>query len=80
MTIRNRIEHFFANGEDFDSMLTEAIRCTAEDKGRVLDVLADLDRSWTGYGMRGRMSERQWSVLWHAAGYDSEPEDFRPDD
>lgn len=80
MTARTRIEHYFASGEDFDEMLAEAIRETPPEKGRILDTLGSLLAAFDTYGMRGFMSEAQFAVMWRAAGFDAEPQNFAPDD
>lgn len=68
MTKRERIEDFFADGDDYEDAMAEALSGT--EYGRDVDFVVDLRKRWESYGMKGFLSESQFARLARLAGMD----------
>lgn len=66
MAKRERIEDFFADGNDYEDAMEEAL--SGATIGRDIDFIVQLRKGWTSYGMRGYMSESQYARLANLAG------------
>lgn len=66
MPKRERIEHFFADGDDYEDTMTEALN--QAEYGRDVDFIIQLRKNWSDYGLAGYLSESQYRRLCVLAG------------
>lgn len=65
MSKRERIEDYFADGDEFEDTLHEAIE---NADGRAIDFCIQIKKTWEHYGLAGYMSESQYQRLCTLAG------------
>lgn len=66
MTKRERIEDYFADGDDFE----DTLHCALEQaqSGSDIDFCLSVQKIWETYGLSGFLSERQYQRLALLAG------------
>ena len=65
---QQKIEDFFADGQDFEDMFYLALSNTSQDQGKALDFLSEMREKWDARGMSAYFSQAQYDWLERLAG------------
>lgn len=65
---QQKIEDFFADGQDFEGMFYLALSNTSQDQGKALDFLSEMQEKWDARGMSAYFSQAQYDWLERLAG------------
>ena len=65
---QQKIEDFFADGQDFEDMFYLALSHTSQDQGKALDFLSEMQEKWDARGMSAYFSQAQYDWLERLAG------------
>jgi len=65
---QQKIEDFFADGQDFEDMFYLALSNTSQDQGKALDFLSEMQEKWDARGMSAYFSQAQYDWLERLAG------------